>query len=69
MLTQTLRGLERDGLLTRTVHPVIPPHVEYELTDLGRTLSAPIAALERWALDHMSEVLAARDRYSSSAAT
>ncbi len=68
MLTQTLRGLERDGLVTRTVHPVVPPRVDYELTALGRTLRRPIAALEAWAIRHMPDVLAARDDYDASAA-
>jgi DNA-binding HxlR family transcriptional regulator len=63
MLTQTLRGLERDGLVTRTVHATVPPRVDYELTPLGRTLSGPIAALEQWARDHMGDVLAARAAY------
>ena len=63
MLTQTLRGLERDGLITRTVFPVIPPHVEYELTELGLTLRAPLAALETWARDHMDVVVEARAQY------
>ncbi|SFK53208.1 winged helix-turn-helix transcriptional regulator [Geodermatophilus ruber] len=65
MLTQTLRGLERDGLVTRTVHATVPPRVDYELTALGRTLRAPIAALEQWALDHMADVLAAREAYDA----
>jgi DNA-binding HxlR family transcriptional regulator len=65
MLTQTLRGLERDGLVTRTVHAAVPPRVDYELTALGRTLSGPIAALEQWALDHMADVLAAREAYDA----
>lgn len=68
MLTQTLRGLERDGMVARTVHPVIPPRVDYELTDLGRTLRRPISALEAWAIDHMDDVLAARAEYDESAA-
>jgi DNA-binding HxlR family transcriptional regulator len=63
MLTQTLRGLERDGLVTRTVHASVPPRVDYELTQLGWTLSGPIGALEQWALDHMADVLAARASY------
>jgi DNA-binding HxlR family transcriptional regulator len=63
MLTQTLRGLERDGLVSRTVHATVPVRVDYELTGLGRTLRAPIAALEQWARDHMSDVLAAREDY------
>ncbi len=65
MLAQTLRGLERDGLVKRTVRPVVPPHVEYELTDLGRTLSAPIAALERWAVEHMAQVQQAQQQYDA----
>ena len=65
MLTQTLRSLERDGLITRTVTPTVPVRVDYELTDLGRSLGEPIAALERWAVDHMGEVLDARDRYDA----
>src|SRR5947209_13777370 len=48
MLTQTLRSLERDGLVQRTVHPVVPPKVEYSLTRLGRTLIEPLHALCRW---------------------
>jgi DNA-binding HxlR family transcriptional regulator len=67
MLTQTLRGLERDGLITRTVHAVVPPRVDYELTELGHTLSEPISALERWAVTHMDDVLASRDRYDGQA--
>jgi DNA-binding HxlR family transcriptional regulator len=63
MLTQTVRALERDGFVTRTVQPVVPPHVEYQLTDLGRSLQAPIASLASWATGHMSEVLAAREEY------
>ncbi len=65
MLTQTLRGLERDGLVRRTVHPEVPPRVEYALTDLGRTLSGPIAALDTWARTHLPDVLAARERYDT----
>src|SRR6202023_1501104 len=63
MLTLTLRGLERDGLVTRTVFPTIPPRVDYELTDLGRGLSKPVEALGRWAIDHQTEIQAARTRY------
>jgi DNA-binding HxlR family transcriptional regulator len=63
MLTQTLRALERDGLLVRTVHPVIPPKVEYELSALGRSLLPPLRALERWAIDNIADVLAAREDY------
>jgi DNA-binding HxlR family transcriptional regulator len=60
MLAQTLRGLERDGLVVRTVHAEVPPRVEYQLTALGRSLREPLAAIARWATDHMAEVLAAR---------
>jgi DNA-binding HxlR family transcriptional regulator len=63
MLTQTLRSLELDGLVTRTVHPVIPPNVEYELTDTGHSLRAPLQALEDWAKAHMAEVLANRSEH------
>jgi DNA-binding HxlR family transcriptional regulator len=65
MLTQTLRGLERDGLLTRTVHASVPPRVDYELTPLGRTLDGPITAVQQWALDHMGDVLTARAAYDA----
>src|ERR1700688_4534669 len=60
MLTLTLRGLERDGLVTRTVFPTIPPRVDYELTDLGRGLSEPVIALGGWAKTHQSGIEAAR---------
>jgi DNA-binding HxlR family transcriptional regulator len=60
MLTTTLRALERDGYLTRTVFPTIPPRVEYELTDLGRDLSIPVAALGQWAQKNRARVEAAR---------
>ncbi|MGQ0464981.1 MAG: winged helix-turn-helix transcriptional regulator [Sporichthyaceae bacterium] len=56
---------ERDGLLTRTVHPVVPPRVEYELTPLGADLSGPLAVLEAWARDNLSEVVAARAAYDA----
>lgn len=65
MLTQTLRALERDGLVTRTVYPVIPPHVEYALTQSGRSLSEPLGALERWAKEHMAEVIEAQGAYDA----
>src|ERR1700686_4153190 len=67
MLTLTLRGLERDGLVTRTVFPTIPPRVDYELTDLGRGLSKPVEALGRWAMDHQTEIQAGRGRGSTGA--
>ncbi len=63
MLTQTLRKLERDGLVKRTVFPVIPPHVEYELTPLGFTLLGPVNVIREWAVDHIVEVTAAHARY------
>lgn len=63
MLTLTLRNLERDGLVQRTVFPEIPPRVEYQLTDLGRTLMPPIDALWSWAAAHQHEVGAARQAY------
>ena len=66
MLTQTLRSLERDGFVTRTAYPVVPPHVEYELTDLGRSLQEPLHALERWAVDNMDAVAAQQDAYARS---
>lgn len=66
MLTRTLRGLERDGLLTRTVHPVVPPRVDYELTDLGRSLQGLLAQLTEWAFAHNDDVAAARAAYRDS---
>ncbi|MEW9553354.1 winged helix-turn-helix transcriptional regulator [Nonomuraea sp. NPDC050783] len=63
MLTATLRTLERDGLVARTVHPVVPPHVEYELTPLGGTLLERVWGLVDWALEHHGAIEDARDRY------
>ncbi|WP_407649496.1 winged helix-turn-helix transcriptional regulator [Goodfellowiella coeruleoviolacea] len=63
MLTLTLRNLERDGLVSRTVHPTVPPSVEYALTDLGRTLLVPLSALAEWAADHGDDVTTAQARY------
>src|SRR6266702_4543015 len=63
MLTLTLRGLERDGLVTRTVFPTIPPRVDYELTELGRGLQGPVRALGQWAAEHQSEIQGARARF------
>jgi DNA-binding HxlR family transcriptional regulator len=60
MLTQTLRSLERDGLVKRTVHPVVPPKVEYALTRLGRTLIEPLQGLCRWSEKHLPELQANR---------
>lgn len=65
MLTQTLRGLERDGILTRTVHASVPPRVDYALTDLGRSLLDLVAGLEEWATRHLAEVEAAQARYDA----
>ena len=63
MLTLTLRGLERDGLVTRTVFPTIPPRVDYELTDLARGLQKPVEALGKWAIEHQAEIEAARAKF------
>jgi DNA-binding HxlR family transcriptional regulator len=60
MLTQTLRSLEYDGLVSRTVLDVVPPHVEYELTPLGETLTGPLVAICQWAMDHLPELQTAR---------
>ena len=65
MLTLTLRGLERDGLVKRTVEPTIPPRVDYELTRLGRTLLDPILALGQWAQEHRSAIQEARSLYDA----
>ncbi|MFB2554380.1 winged helix-turn-helix transcriptional regulator [Herbiconiux liangxiaofengii] len=65
MLTQTLRGLERDGLVTRMVYAEVPPRVEYELTEAGHTLQEPLKALERWAVDHFGQVVASWQSYDS----
>ena len=65
MLTQTLRQLERDGLVTRRVFPVIPPRVEYEATPLGRTLERPLGALSAWTEKHMTEVSEAQKRFDA----
>ena len=63
MLTLTLRGLERDGLVTRTVFPTIPPRVDYELTDLGRGLAEPVKALGQWAFEHLPQIEGARTSF------
>jgi len=60
MLTQTLRSLERDGLVRRSVFDVVPPHVEYALTPLGQTLLEPLRAICRWAQNHLPQVRTAR---------
>ena len=65
MLTLTLRGLERDGLVTRTIFPTIPPRVDYELTDLGRGLAQPVQALGQWAIDHLPTIVGARTSFDA----
>lgn len=67
MLTLTLRALERDGLVTRTVFATVPPRVDYELTDLGRSLLTPVSELEQWALSNRPAIQHARARFDSSA--
>jgi DNA-binding HxlR family transcriptional regulator len=65
MLTVTLRGLERDGLVERTVHPVIPPRVDYTLTPLGRTLLGTVCTLMSWSVEHGDEIDQARAAYDA----
>lgn len=67
MLTTTLRGLERDGFVTRTVFPTIPPRVDYELTDLGRELLVPVNALGEWARKNQAQVAEARMKFDAAA--
>jgi DNA-binding HxlR family transcriptional regulator len=66
MLTQTLRGLERDGLVVRTVYPTVPVTVEYELTPLGRSLGEVIDVLREWAYTHVDDMNAARENFEAS---
>src|SRR5580692_491096 len=68
MLTLTLRGLERDGLITRTVFPTIPPRVDYALTALGRDLLIPVSALGEWATRNQVKIARARERFDGIAA-
>ena len=68
MLTLTLRNLERDGLVSRTVTPSIPPRVDYELTELGHSLQKPVVALQNWALDNVEAIHAAHDRFDAAQA-
>jgi DNA-binding HxlR family transcriptional regulator len=63
MLTRTLRGLERDGIVTRTILPTSPPQVEYSLTELGHSMSEPVLALGQWVRGHIAEFEAARVQY------
>lgn len=65
MLTVTLRGLERDGLVSRTVHASVPPRVEYALTELGHTLLGPLSAVSDWAIEHRDDIRAARAVYDA----
>ena len=68
MLTFNLRGLERDGLVSRTVFPTIPPRVDYELTDLGKSLCGPIVALGQWAEANYDEIAISREAFDTKAA-
>jgi DNA-binding HxlR family transcriptional regulator len=68
VLTQTLRGLERDGLITRTVYPTVPVTVEYRLTTLGHSLAAAVSVIKTWAYEHIEEVERARDRFDQAVA-
>ncbi|WP_265530499.1 winged helix-turn-helix transcriptional regulator [Sphingomicrobium marinum] len=63
MLTRSLRGLERDGLINRDVTPSIPPRVDYSLTDLGQSLTTPVRALGEWAIEHIACIRAAQEEY------
>jgi DNA-binding HxlR family transcriptional regulator len=68
MLTLTLRGLERDGLITRTVFPTIPPRVDYALTPLGRDLLTPVSALGAWAIRNQPKIARAREQFDGNCA-
>ncbi|MGI5133016.1 winged helix-turn-helix transcriptional regulator [Pseudonocardia sp. CA-107938] len=68
MLTQTLRNLERDGLISRTVYPTIPPRVDYAATDLGHSVIELLKAVRVWSEKHINDVLDARDAYDERAA-
>jgi DNA-binding HxlR family transcriptional regulator len=68
VLTETLRRLERDGLLTHTAHAEVPPRVEYDLTALGHSLAEPITAITAWAEERMRQITRARERYDGRAA-
>ena len=67
MLTLTLRGLERDGLVKRTIFPTIPPRVDYELTELGRSLRCAVAPLGNWAREHVADIHGARETFDKRA--
>ena len=68
MLTQTLRALERDGLVARAVYPTVPPRVEYRLTDLGVDVGRLTSAVAEWSVEHAHDILAAREAYAERAA-
>jgi len=63
MLTRTLKALERDGMVTRTVHPTVPPQVEYALTALGHSLAEPVIALGKWVGSHVDQIASNRAHY------
>lgn len=65
MLARTLRMLERDGMVARIVHPTVPPQVEYELTELGRSLAVPVLALADWSFAHLPEIESRRAAYDA----
>ena len=67
MLSLTLRGLERDGLVTRAYHPTIPPKVEYSLTAMGHSFQEPVRTLGHWALENLAKIDAAREKYDVTA--
>ncbi|MFW7269958.1 winged helix-turn-helix transcriptional regulator [Gluconacetobacter sp. Hr-1-5] len=67
MLTRTLRGLERDGLVSRTIRPTSPPQVEYALTRLGRSLSGPVLTLGNWACRHIEQINVAQEHFDACA--
>jgi DNA-binding HxlR family transcriptional regulator len=69
MLTLTLRGLERDGLVSRTIYPTIPPRVEYQLTDLGHSLREPVEALSKWAFSNADRIFQSRTDYDRDCAS
>ena len=68
VLTQTLRAMERDGLLTRTVFAQVPPRVDYALTELGQSLDGPLTVLTDWAETHVGRIMASRERFEAEAA-
>ncbi|MFD0705145.1 winged helix-turn-helix transcriptional regulator [Alloscardovia venturai] len=65
MLTQTLRNLERDGLILRTQLPEVPPRVEYSLTDLGTHMLKPLSQVEKWVLQYMPQIMENREKYDA----